>query len=160
MAYKSRREQLEEQLDARQIRAAYLLIENELLSRTDPDYKTQEEIAKEVGVRRESLWRWRKQDQTFIEYRKEIAKDYLGDSVNIFVDALIRSMRGTNGVPSMKALDLYAKHIGFIQPDNQVEVNVGGGRSEKDLQDELKRLDEQLAQLDDKGVTDDKEDEE
>lgn len=148
MARKSRRELLAEQLDIRQQRAAYMLLENEMLSRTDPEYKSQEQIAAEVGVDRATLWRWRKQNQAFIEFRKEVAKDYLGDAVDVFVNSLIRSMRGTNGPPSMKALDLYARHIGFIQPDSQVEVNIGGGRSDEDLQAELDRLDEQLAELD------------
>src|SRR5699024_6985654 len=97
------------------------------------------------------LFRWRTQNRTFIEFRKEVAKDYLGDAVGIFVDSLIRSMKGTNGAPSMRALDLYAKHIGFIKPDNQVEVNVGGARTDEDLADELKKLDEQLAEVSEEG---------
>lgn len=148
MARRTRRDILEEQLqDVAQQKAAYLLLDNELRAKSDPEYMTQEEIAAAVGVHRATLYRWRTQDRTFIEYRKEVAKDYLGDAVNIFVDSLIKSMRGTNGAPSMKALDLYAKHIGLIQPDNQVEVNIGGARTDEDLADELARLDEQLAEV-------------
>lgn len=144
---KSRRDMLAEQLDLRQQRAAYLLIENEMLSRTDPDFKTQEEIAAEVGVDRATLWRWRKQNQAFIEFKKEVAKDYLGDAVGVFTKQLIRSMEGTNGAPSQKALDLYAKMMGFIKNEHAIEVTQGG-RSTEDLQAELAALDEQLAKLD------------
>lgn len=147
---KSRRDMLAEQLDLRQQRAAYLLIENEMLSRTDPEYKTQEEIAAEVGVDRATLWRWRKQNQAFIEFKKEVAKDYLGDAVGVFTKQLIRSMEGTNGAPSQKALDLYAKMMGFIKNEHAIEVTQGG-RSTEDLQAELAALDEQLAQLDEEG---------
>jgi len=147
---KSRRDLLAEQLDLRQQRAAYLLIENEMLSRTDPEFKTQEEIAAEVGVDRATLWRWRKQNQAFIEFKKEVAKDYLGDAVGVFTKQLIRSMEGTNGAPSQKALDLYAKMMGFIKNEHAIEVTQGG-RSTEDLQAELAALDEQLAQLDEEG---------
>lgn len=144
---KSRRELLSEQLDIRQQRAVYLLIENEMLSRTDPEFKTQDQIAEEVGVDRATLWRWRKQNQAFIEFKKEVAKDYLGDAVGIFTKQLIASMKGTNGAPSQKALDLYAKMMGFITNDHKLEVSQGG-RSTEDLQAELASLDEQLAELD------------
>src|SRR5699024_7034376 len=94
-----------------------------------------------------TLFRWRTESKTVIEFRKEVAKDYLGDAVGIFVNSLIKSMKGTNGAPSMKALDLYAKHIGFIQPDNKVDVNIGGAKSDEEIADELARLDEQLADM-------------
>ena len=142
---KSRRDLLSEQLDLRQQRAVYMLIENEMLSRTDPEYKTQEQIAAEVGVDRATLWRWRKQNQAFIEFKKEVAKDYLGDAVGIFTKQLIASMQGKQ--PSQKALDLYAKMMGFIKNEHSVEVSKGG-RSTEDLQAELAALDEQLAELD------------
>ena len=147
---KSRRDMLAEQLDLRQQRAVYLLIENEMLSRTDPEFKTQDEIAAEVGVDRATLWRWRKQNQAFIEFKKEVAKDYLGDAVGVFTKQLIRSMEGTNGAPSQKALDLYAKMMGFIKNEHAIEVTQGG-RSTEDLQAELVALDEQLAKLDEEG---------
>src|SRR5690625_2843563 len=143
---KSRRDLLAEQLDLRQQRAVYMLIENEMLSRTDPDYKTQEEIAEEVGVDRATLWRWRKQNQAFIEFKKEVAKDYLGDAVGVFTKQLTASMKGTNGAPSQKALDLYAKMMGFIKNEHSIEVTKGG-RSEADLEAELAALDEQLAKM-------------
>lgn len=143
---KSRRDLLSEQLDVRQQRAVYMLIENEMLPKTDPEYKTQEEIAEAVGVDRTTLWRWRKQDQAFIEFKKEVAKDYLGDAVGVFAKQLIASMKGTNGAPSQKALDLYAKMMGFIKNEHSVEVTQGG-RSTEDLQAELAALDEQLAKL-------------
>lgn len=143
---KSRRDLLSEQLDVRQQRAVYMLIENEMLPKTDPEYKTQEEIAEAVGVDRTTLWRWRKQDQAFIEFKKEVAKDYLGDAVGVFAKQLIASMKGTNGAPSQKALDLYAKMMGFIKNEHSVEVTQGG-RSTEDLQAELAALDEQIAEL-------------
>lgn len=147
MAKRTRRDKLAEQLTLDQQKAAYMLLDNELRSEADPEHLTQDEIAKACGVHRATLFRWRTENKTFIEFRKEVAKDYLGDAVGIFVNSLIKSMKGTNGAPSMKALDLYAKHIGFIQPDNKVDVNIGGAKSDEDIADELARLDEQLADM-------------
>src|SRR5690625_2481922 len=145
---RTRRDILGEQLDLAQHKAAYLLLDNELRAKSDPEYMTQEQIAEEVCVNRATLYRWRTQNQAFIEFRKEVAKDYLGDAVNVFVDSLIKSMRGTNGAPSMKALDLYAKHIGFIKPANQVEGCIGGGRSDEVLVIASDKLCVQLAETD------------
>src|SRR5690625_7137650 len=128
----------------RKQRGVYMITEKEMLSRTDHEYKTQEQIAAEVGVDRATLWRWRKQNQAFIEFKKEVAKDYLGDAVGIFTKQLIASMQGKQ--PSQKALDLYAKMMGFIKNEHSVEVSKGG-RSTEDLQAELAALDEQLAEL-------------
>src|SRR5690625_1454724 len=109
MSRKTRRDKLAEQLTITQQKAAYMLLDNELISKGAPDYKTQDEIAAELGVHRATLFRWRKENQTFIEFKKEVARDYMGDMVGIFAKSLRDSMIGTNGAPSMKALDLYAK---------------------------------------------------
>ena len=97
MARKTRRELLEEQLDAAQIKAAYMLIDNELRAKDDPEFKTQDEIAEACGVHRATLFRWRTQNRTFIEFRKEVARDYLGDMVGVFVNSLRKSMEGKIG---------------------------------------------------------------
>lgn len=140
---KSRRDTLAEKLTAKQIKAAYLLIENEMAPRDQQ--KTQTELAEEIGISRKVLWEWRTKNQTFIEFKKEIAKDYLGDAVGIFAKALVDSMRGTNGAPSQKALDLYAKLMGFIQDQKRIEVaNIGAERSDEELKEQVAQLDELL----------------
>lgn len=136
---KSRRDKLSESLTVAQQKAAYLLLENEMLPTAEQ--RTQEQIAKEVGVDRISLYRWRKENQAFIEFKKEIAKDYLSDAVGIFAKQLIRSIEGTNGVPSSKALDLYAKMMGFIKSEHSVEITQGGAKSNEQITEELAELD-------------------
>src|SRR5690625_8039501 len=120
MSNRTRRDKLADQLTLAQQKAAYMLLDNELRSKKDPEYRTQEEIAEECGVHRATLFRWRTQNRTFIEFRKEVARDYLGDMVGIFANSLRKSMIGTNGAPSMKALDLYAKMQGFRSEERRV----------------------------------------
>jgi transposase-like protein len=146
MARKSRRDQLAEQLTLAQQKAAYMLIDNEVAP--NGSRKKLEEIAEEAGVDRVTLYRWRTQNQAFIEFKKEIAKDYLSDAVGIFARQLIRSMEGTNGAPSQKALDLYAKMMGFIKTEHSLEITQGGAKSADDIKKELAELDELLAKTD------------
>ena len=145
---KSRRDQLAEQLTINQQKAVYDLLDNEMLPYGER--KTQDDLAEELGVNRATLYRWRKQNQAFIEFKKEVAKDFLGDEVGLFADALIKSMRGTNGAPSQKALDLYAKMMGFIKNEHSVEVTKGGARTDEELAKELEELDALLGEVEDK----------
>lgn len=139
---KSRRDKLSESLTVQQQKAAYLLIENEMLPTAEQ--RRLEDIADELGVTRVGLYKWRKENQTFIEFKKEIAKDYLSDAVGIFAKQLIRSMEGTNGAPSSKALDLYAKMMGFIKSEHSVEITQGGAKTDEQITAELAELDELL----------------
>ncbi|MHC8516785.1 phBC6A51 family helix-turn-helix protein [Sporosarcina sp. ITBMC105] len=146
MARKTRRDQLAEQLTVKQQKAAYLLLDNEMLPYKER--RKQEEIAAELEIDRVTLYRWRKENQAFIEFKKEVAKDYLGDEVGLFAQALITSMRGTNGAPSQKALDLYAKMMGFIKSEHSVEITQGGARTDEELAAELAELDAMLKEVD------------
>jgi len=56
-------------------------------------------------------------------------------------------MRGTNGVPSQKALDLYAKMMGFIKNEHSIEVTKGNARTDEELAKELEELDAMLGEV-------------
>lgn len=142
---KSRRDQLAEQLSVKQQKAVYMLIENEMAP-TD-EQKTQEQLAEELGISRKCLWEWRKKNQAFIEFKKEVAKDYLGDAVGIFTKQLISSMQGKQ--PSQKALDLYAKMMGFIKSEHSVEITSGSARTDEELAKELEELNALLDEVED-----------
>lgn len=139
---KSRRDQLAEQLTVKQQQAVYALLDNEMLPYKER--KTQDALADELEVNRATLYRWRKQNQAFIEFKKEVAKDYLGDEVGLFAQSLISSMRGTNGAPSQKALDLYAKMMGFIKSEHSVEITKGNARTDEEIEKELAEINAML----------------
>lgn len=148
MSRRTRREILEERLSADQLKAVYMLLDNELAS--DNDRLTQDEIAAKCNVNRSTLYRWRTQNQDFIDYRREVTRNYISDMSGVFLKSLRRSIEGTNGTPSMKALDLFAKVEGFVQTTNQLDVNIGaGGRSNDDLENELAELEKQLEAMND-----------
>lgn len=148
MSRRTRREILEERLSADQLKAVYMLLDNELAA--EGDKLTQDEIAEACNVHRATLYRWRTQNQDFIDYRREVMQNYISDMSGLFLKSLRKSIVGTNGTPSMKALDLFAKIEGLVDSTNKVDVNIGsGGRSNDDLEDELAKLEEQLAEMED-----------
>src|SRR5690625_4377624 len=146
MSRRTRKEILEDRLTADQLKADYLILDTLLAPecrRMSPD-----EIAAECNVNRSTLYWWRTQNQDFIDYRREVTRNYISDMSGVFLKSLRKSIEGTNGTPSMKALDLFAKVEGFVQTTNQLDVNIGGGgRSNDDLEDELAKLEEQLAEM-------------
>ena len=148
MGRRTRREILEERLSADQIKAVYMLLDNELAP--DNERLTQDEIAEACNVHRATLYRWRTQNQDFIDYRREVMQNYISDMSGLFLKSLRRSIEGTNGTPSMKALDLFAKIEGLVDSTNRVDVNIGaGGRSNDDLENELAELEKQLEAMED-----------
>lgn len=148
MSRRTRREILEERLSADQIKAVYMLLDNELAA--EGDKLTQDEIAEACNVHRATLYRWRTQNQDFIDYRREVMQNYISDMSGLFLKSLRKSIVGTNGTPSMKALDLFAKIEGLVDNTNKVDVNIGGGgRSNDDLEDELAELEKQLEAMED-----------
>lgn len=148
MSRRTRREILEERLSADQIKAVYMLLDNELAA--EGDKLTQDEIAEACNVHRATLYRWRTQDQDFIDYRREVMQNYISDMSGLFLKSLRKSIVGTNGTPSMKALDLFAKIEGLVDNTNKVDVNIGsGGRSNDDLENELAELEKQLEAMGD-----------
>src|SRR5699024_3047964 len=146
MSRRTRTEILEDRFTAAQLKADYLLRQNEIAP--EGSRMSQDEIAAECNVNRSTLYRWRTQNQDFIDYRREVTRNYISDMSGVFLKSLRKSIEGTNGTPSMKALDLFAKVEGFVQTTNQLDVNIGGGgRSNDDLEDELAKLEEQLAEM-------------
>ena len=148
MSRRTRREILEERLSADQLKAVYMLLDNELAP--DNERLTQDEIAEACNVNRSTLYRWRTQNQDFIDYRREVMQNYISDMSGLFLKSLRRSIEGTNGTPSMKALDLFAKIEGLVDSSSKVDVNIGaGGRSNDDLENELAELEKQLEAMED-----------
>ena len=132
---------LEAKLDAKKRKAAYLLVENELLETGDK--RTQEDIAEEVGVTYKTLWSWRTKDPVFIEYKNAIADDFLAEKRAHVYGQLMKLIGGSQ--PSVKALDLYLRRFGLLT-EKQVTVteDSGSNRSNEDIAKELEELDELL----------------
>lgn len=132
---------LEAKLDARKLKAAYLLVENEL--RETGEKHTQEEIASEVGVTSKTIWEWKTKDSVFIEYKNALADDFLAEKRAFVYGQLMKLIGGSQ--PSVKALDLYLRRFGLLT-EKQITVTEdgSGSRSNEDLAKELEELDDLL----------------
>lgn len=91
---------LKRALTEQQIKAAYLLIENELeLGKA----KTLEEIASEVGISRQTLYIWRTDDLNFIEFKEKLADQSMAGQHEQVIANLMKSINQG----SVRAMDLY-----------------------------------------------------
>ncbi|MDQ0174388.1 phBC6A51 family helix-turn-helix protein [Bacillus chungangensis] len=133
-----RKRELGAKLDARQRTAAYLLVENEMLG--TEERRTMKEIAAEVGVHHKTMWEWRTKNRNFIEYKNEIADDFLSDKRDQVYGQLMKLINSNQ--PSVRAIDLFLRRFGLLterqitQSDSSDEK-----RSTNNLEKGLKDID-------------------
>ncbi|MFZ7945674.1 phBC6A51 family helix-turn-helix protein [Neobacillus sp. 19] len=132
---------LEAKLDARKRKAAYLLVENELLE--SGERRKQEDIAAEIGVSSKTIWEWKTKDQVFIEYKNAIADDFLSEKRAYVYGQLMKTISGPQ--PSIKGIDIFMRRFGLLT-EKQITVTEDGSssRSNDDLAKELEELDDLL----------------
>jgi transcriptional regulator with XRE-family HTH domain len=133
--------ELESKLTLQQQKAAFLLVENDL--RDNGNKKKKEDLAKEVGVTRQTLYDWQRKNRNFIDYKNEIADDFLADYRSGVYGQLMKLINSSQ--PSVKAIDLYLRRFGLLT-EKQVIANEdsSGSRSNEDLEKELEDLDKLL----------------
>ncbi|NUJ19558.1 hypothetical protein FKN04_23815 [Bacillus glycinifermentans] len=136
----SRLKELEAKLTLQQRKAALLLVENELMAESR---KTQEELAKDIGADRVTVYRWRTQNKAFIEYMNLLADDMLSGHRSEVYAQLMKLIRSSQ--PSVKAIDLFLKRYGLLT-DRQVTAteSEGGTSSNEDIAKEIEDIDELL----------------
>lgn len=134
---------LEAKLDGRKKRAALLCVEREFAD--GDDRKSFDEIAEEIGIARKTLWEWRTQDKTFIEYVNLLADDFLASKRALVYRQLMKLIDGPQ--PSVKGIDLYLRRHGLLTERSVVETKeVGAARSDEDIAKEIAELDDLLTE--------------
>lgn len=124
----------ENKLKPLQREAALALVEYEFTPKAER--KTKEEIAEEVGVTRMCLWKWDKQDDNFIEYKKYLAAQHMESYTALVYARLIESIDKRY---SVKAMELFMKRLGDLNDNTEITIKNGS--------DEDKTHDERLAEL-------------
>jgi DNA-binding MurR/RpiR family transcriptional regulator len=133
---KSKR-QLEAKLTAQQRKAALMLVENELADNTVS--LSQDEIAEEVGVSRNTLFRWRTQNDDFRDYKNLLSDDFLSEQRTFVYKQLMKLIGGSQ--PSVKALDLYLRRHGLLTDRVVTEDTTGNTNTNEDIAKETAELD-------------------
>lgn len=136
------KKQLEAKLTDKQRRACLLLVEKELAPEANGN--TYEDIADLVGVDDSTLYRWRKQNPDFIEYKNLIADEFFSDERAKVYAQLLKMIFGSQ--PSIKAIDLYMKRFGLLSEKQIVEnIDSTGGTLDGDaIEAELAELEADL----------------
>lgn len=140
-----RKAALEAKLDGRQIKAALMCVEREFAA--EEERKSFDDIAEEVGVSRQSLYKWRTQNRAFIDYVNYVADDFLASERAFVYRQLMKSIGGAQ--PSIKGIDLFFRRFGLITQQVAVETkDAGAAKSNEELAAEIEELDELLAETD------------
>lgn len=136
-------DELKQKLTAKQIQAAYLLVENELMESNNEEKRTQEELAQELGVNRTTLWEWRTKNQDFIAFKSEIADSFLAEKREQVYGKLMQLILGPQ--PSVKAMQLYMQRFGLLTDKKVIEGELGNAtRTNAEIEDQLKKLNQML----------------
>ncbi|WP_339167140.1 phBC6A51 family helix-turn-helix protein [Paenibacillus sp. FSL R5-0341] len=139
---------LEAQLTVQQRKAAQLLVSNEwgeLLSE-DGRKKNMQELANEIGIARSTLYEWKAQEQfiDYVSYLTDINLRGMRTEVNV---ALMKAIRGgNNGLPSVKAIDLYMRRWALLSDRTIVEDRREENASNRKTDEEIRR---EIAELND-----------
>lgn len=119
----NKRKTLEAQLTVQQRRAAQLIVQNEWaeLLNEDGRKKTMQEVADEVPIARSTLYEWKSIEAfgAYVNYLTDQQLDAMRSEVNVALMKLIRG--GANGIPSVKALDLFMRRHGLLTDRTVVE---------------------------------------
>lgn len=133
------REFLEDELGLKKVKAANLLAAADLGGLEYDGPKTQEEIAKAVGIHRDTLREWRK-DRTFIKYKNLIGDEFFSEFRSVVQKSIKKLIDCPQ--PSVKAIDIYAKWEGVYENKHTIrnEDTNTGGESNDDLAKSLESL--------------------
>ncbi|MGF7033749.1 hypothetical protein J2T17_004697 [Paenibacillus mucilaginosus] len=111
----SRRKTLEAQLNPQQRRAAQLIVQNDWAELSeDGRKKTMQELSDEIGIARSTLFEWKKSEEftDYVNFLTDLQLDSMRSVVNTQLMKAI--LGGNNGLPSVKALDLYFRRHGLL----------------------------------------------
>lgn len=133
----SKREKLFEQLTEQQREAIYLIVEREEYSKGDPEFKSYEDIAEEVGATRKTVYSWRTRNQVFQEALAEASRERLAALAPQAFGAMSKLIQGRQ--PSTKALDLLFKSLGWVKNEQSIDLTTRT-RDDKELEAEIERL--------------------
>ena len=137
----NQRKILEAQLTPQQQRAAQLIVNNEWaeLLNEDGKKKTAQELADELGIARSTLFEWKAKEAftAYVNYLTERQLDGMRSEVYVQMMRAIRG--GSNGIPSVKALDLYMRRYGLLTDRTVVEDTRDTIESKRKTDEEIRK---------------------
>ncbi|MEK5426956.1 phBC6A51 family helix-turn-helix protein [Cytobacillus sp. FSL R7-0680] len=133
-------------LTPEQMKVAQGIVENEFLGKKKLSY---EDLAESLGISTRTLYNWRR-DRYFTLYQSYLADHELDNFMPTAVAKLKESIEGrsSNGIPSMKALELYLKLTGRLVDKKEIvksEEHTSRVRvTREDISKDLANLDKML----------------
>lgn len=146
----SKLDRLGAKLTPQQRNAAIMLVERDLTEQLGGERKRLEDIATEVGVTRNTLYKWSTQNRAFIDYVNALADDFLDAKRSLVYRQLMKLIVPKGDVaPSVKAIDLFMRRYGLLTDKQVVETKETGGAngSNGDIAKDIDELDALLAEV-------------
>lgn len=137
--------ELKSKLTPQQLAAAELLVANDFAGK---EKRTYQDIAAELGIEARTLYNWR-HTPAFIKYCATLSDNKL-DSYRSVADAqLMKLIAGTsnNGIPSIKALELFYKLNGKLVERREVVQTEELSSTKRITDEELQRGLEEMNKL-------------
>lgn len=139
MPIKSKK-QLEAVIGPQKRKAALLLVEKDLSPKDEE--KTFDDIAEEVGVKRNAIYKWKTRDTDFVAYMNILADEFFLSYKSFVYSQHIKAISGKQ--PSMKGLELWYRKHGMLTDKTVVEEIDSRGDSIEDIEKETAELEAQL----------------
>jgi hypothetical protein len=139
----SKRKKLEALLDGRQKVAALAVMEREFAAQDER--RSLEDIAGDAGVTVRTLYEWRTQNKTFIDYVNLLSDDFLASKRPAVYKRLMQLIDASQ--PSVKAIDLFMRREGLITTQVAVETkDASAAKSNEEIAEEIEEFDALLAE--------------
>ncbi len=146
---KSRKAILEGKLTVQQRNAAQMIVDNEfgLLSENGKRLPNHE-LMERIGIGNDTFYTWKRKPE-FRAYMNELADDQLDENRSRVYSQLMRLIDGgNNGMPSVKAIDLWMRRFGLLTDRTIVEdqrLDDGVPRkTDAEIRREIAELDEMI----------------
>lgn len=119
--------------------AGYLLASNEFLPKGER--KSNAEIAEQVGVDPQTIWRWKHKDPNFIAYMNSLSSDIMDSYLPLVYSKLIGIINQGNA----KGIEMFLKRAGDLDSKQEVIVR-DGGNEDQSVEERKKALLDRIKQ--------------
>lgn len=107
--------ELEAKVTTQQKKVAQMLSDNEFgLLSEDGKKLSMQQLCDMAGIARSTLYLWKKESFDFVELENAYSEHMLTAHRSEVYGLLVKGMRGHNGIPSSKMIELYLKHYGLL----------------------------------------------
>lgn len=129
-------------LTVQQKQVAQMLVDNEFgLLSADGKKLSVDEVADRAGVARSTVFLWKKKAEFRAHMTSLAEEEFEANRAKVYAGVMKLIDGGNNGLPSVRALDLYMRRYGLLTDKHVVETGADVARREISEQERAQALD-------------------